>query len=196
MSERFVTCATMQWSRCLSVVLRRLDIAISRPHYVCEYLFIYLYLIFHSSLHHNHHSHNTCVLVENYVKLIKWVAHNLHIPIHVFAHSQFIFAHQLVRMQLYTLISDHPSSYLLNYAHSRLRRMARGSGSQFISYQLCFHASTSGSLNRILHPGPEGPLLASEQWSSPQSIQVWSHCFFQLQGPNLSKPLAESIKSI
>ena len=35
----------------------------------------------------------------------------------------------------------------------------------------------SGCLNRILHT--EGQQLASEQWSSPQSIQVWSHCFFQ-----------------
>ena len=40
-----------------------------------------------------------------------------------------------------------------------------------------FHARTSGCLNRILHL--EGPQLTSEQWSSPQSIQVWSHCFFQ-----------------
>ena len=43
----------------------------------------------------------------------------------------------------------------------------------------CLHTSTSGCLNRILHT--EGPELASEQWSSPQSIQVWSHCFFQLK---------------
>ena len=50
----------------------------------------------------------------------------------------------------------------------------------------CFHASISGCLNRILHP--EGPQLASEQWSSPQSIQVWSHCFFQLKVQTLSKP--------
>ena len=32
-------------------------------------------------------------------------------------------------------------------------------------------------LNRIFHP--EGLQLASGQWSSPQSIQVWSYWFFQ-----------------
>ena len=40
-----------------------------------------------------------------------------------------------------------------------------------------YYARRSGRFDRILHS--EGSQQALEQWSSSQSIQVWSHCFFQ-----------------